>query len=373
MPVGCPNPARHSNKFLYLLVLTLLLVALLPVSGVASMGHNCSNCHTMHNSQEGAAVNADGPAGNLLVSGCVGCHSNTGSETIKTIGSSRVPVVYNTSEPASPLAGGNFYWVAQGHAYDAYGHNVVALSGQDSRFSYAPGGGGHAGQMSCSLQDKDGVTGNCHVAIPTCRGCHAPKHHSADKADPNQYALVTGGGYYRFLGEVNDSLAAGYQYHASTGFVQGGEDPDWEQNPSATAHNEYPGDSGGSGCIGCHGQMHGDQGPKSISQRGCGCHSGFFLLARSSGRWVRHPIDYPLPNSGEYANYTTYDPLAPICRPDIGSFASASSVVRPGTDLLMCLSCHRAHGSPYKSMLRWEYQSTDVGPTGTCRTCHTQK
>ncbi|HIC92409.1 MAG TPA: hypothetical protein EYP21_10200 [Syntrophaceae bacterium] len=53
-----------------------------------------------------------------------------------------------------------------------------------------------------------------------------------------------------------------------------------------------------------------------------------------------------------------------------------SQTVTPGTDQVMCLSCHRAHGSPYADMLRWNYSHMIAGDTtksGGCFTCHTQK
>jgi predicted CXXCH cytochrome family protein len=74
-----------------------------------------------------------------------------------------------------------------------------------------------------------------------------------------------------------------------------------------------------------------------------------------------------LPNSGEFASYTTFDPEVPVGRPDFTGWTGPSSTVTPGTDLANCLSCHRAHGSPYPKMLRWDM--TDR--TGACATCHT--
>jgi len=47
-----------------------------------------------------------------------------------------------------------------------------------------------------------------------------------------------------------------------------------------------------------------------------------------------------------------------------------------GTDLVMCLSCHKPHGSPYSDMLRWDYSEMIAGDdskSGGCFTCHTQK
>jgi predicted CXXCH cytochrome family protein len=85
-----------------------------------------------------------------------------------------------------------------------------------------------------------------------------------------------------------------------------------------------------------------------------------------------------LPASGEYTAYTTYDPEVPVARPDaavLSGYAGPSSQVTPGTDKVMCLSCHRAHGSPYKDMLRWDYGTMNVGSglTGGCFKCHSTK
>jgi len=55
---------------------------------------------------------------------------------------------------------------------------------------------------------------------------------------------------------------------------------------------------------------------------------------------------------------------------------TVSSVVTPGTDRVMCLSCHRAHGSPYLDMLRWDYNTmiaADSTKSGGCFICHTNK
>ncbi|MFC1513206.1 cytochrome c3 family protein [Thermodesulfobacteriota bacterium] len=46
--------------------------------------------------------------------------------------------------------------------------------------------------------------------------------------------------------------------------------------------------------------------------------------------------------------------------------------------VVMCLSCHRAHGSEYPDMLRWDYNTMIVndeqGATGTgCFVCHSSK
>ncbi len=105
------------------------------------------------------------------------------------------------------------------------------------------------------------------------------------------------------------------------------------------------------------------------------CHGDFHEVGTSAFR--RHPSDFTIKNEGEYANYTTYDITAPVARlgPDLATGPTAD--VNPGSDMVMCLSCHMAHASPYPDMLRWDYQeecragseSADCG----CFTCHSAK
>jgi predicted CXXCH cytochrome family protein len=313
----------------------------------------------MHNSQEGAAVNAGGPAGRLLVSGCVGCHSNTvNSQTIVD----GVPIVYNTSEPALPLAGGNFYWVGLGAAYDAYGHNVYGISNPDSRLSTAPAINGWA--AIC-------IDPTCHKSLALaagradfgykqgCEGCHYKVSHHVDT------------GWYRFVtGHSGQFLSAPV---GLGGYVVGYEDPNWEQNPTAATHNEYKGTTSQYAIPASYPQSNLET-YKSMTAYCVGCHGNFHTQTESGGVWLRHPSEVLIPGAGtEFESYTVYNPAVPVARIDAETRGAASGVVVPGTDVVMCLSCHRPHGSPYPHILRWEYTTgVEQGTTG-CRTCHTQK
>ena len=162
--------------------------------------------------------------------------------------------------------------------------------------------------------------------------------------------------------------------------VIGVEDPKWEQNPSATEHNVYKGtaenytsatvlnnNSIGEMCAGCHARFH----------HGDNVGDG---MRSASGAWIRHPSDVVLPSDPdrEYSGYTTYNPLAPVAKQTVDGTVSGDVV--PGEDLVTCISCHRAHGSPYPDMLRWDYQNdcnagvadSATDPCG-CFACHTTK
>ena len=362
------------------LVIWVALLGLLAFSSVvkAKVTGLCSNCHTMHYSQHGsvlAAWGSGGPYQYLLINDCIGCHSNSSGNATIVNGT---PMVLTSSAPAYPpdgsssstLAGGNFYWLVNGNGSydkDTLGHNVTDIPGVDkdgNNGNSAPGGTNCATCHDTNLLTPQTHSGRTYSG---CEFCHNVKHH----ADDSSTVVGETGGWFRFLNFCS--------YHPSTyqpdGFVgvKGIEASDWEQNPSSTGHNEYQGASGSDTshsisqyCAVCHGDFHDKPGESSDTG--------------GSSPWLRHPTDYAIPNSGEYAyafgasgGTGTYDPLVPISRPDMTSFTAVSSQVRIGTDQVQCLSCHRAHGSPYPYMLRWDYKSWPGSGTNGCAVCHTSK
>ena len=135
------------------IILSLFLLTI-PTHIFAKVSGGCVNCHTMHNSQNGNTVFADGPQLSLLNNTCIGCHSNP-SEVIYDSGGSITPIVYTTGgiEYDESLAGGNFYWVeALG---DQYGHN--AIDDTDSVLTMAPGLSDKTGAIGCA--------GSCHYKL----------------------------------------------------------------------------------------------------------------------------------------------------------------------------------------------------------------
>ncbi len=344
----------------------------------ASVTGICSNCHTMHNSQGGQPVYTGGPAPTLLVNSCVGCHSSDTTETKIDIGGGTiVPIVYNSLEPAKPLAGGNFYWVEDAGHGDRYGHNVYGISEPDVTLTTAPG------SIYCA--------NSCHTSLALaapgngCQGCHNYlKHHGTDPAsgDPENNES----GWYRFLSAPLDSEHLGN----GGGPVNGIESSDWEYEPSATNHNVYYKGTGsdlgdipesmGKFCGGCHAKFHSPGFETIYTDNGSGA---------SESPWLRHPADYAMPDAGEFANAAggiigmAYDPLVPVGKP-VPLGAPADAEVVKEFDTVMCLSCHRAHGSPYEHMLRWEGNNMRTGATGGtdahedvigtgCFKCHSAK
>ena len=95
--------------------------------------------------------------------------------------------------------------------------------------------------------------------------------------------------------------------------------------------------------------------------------------------WRRHPTDISLPNSTEYSVYGNYSLITPVGRATDGLLASSKSGVdESGTieDIVICLSCHRAHGSNQPDLLRFDYDDMQAGnsdKSGGCFNCHTTK
>ena len=331
----------------------------------------CSNCHTIHNSQGGETLEASGPYELLLKGDCVGCHTgdNDGGST---------PYVMSTTEPdfgigtEGGLAGGSFFWVAQtiGGYGDACGHNVMGIAGQDEAITVVEGAPG--GQAPCA--------GSCHMtlavaqtSIPTlgsgCQGCHLNVMHHTDEGTGTKY--VGASPWYRFL--------SGHQSGTGKGVV-GIEDSDWQFTKSMGDHNEYLGVSGPKTSKGGF-----DHSGNTTTAFCTGCHGNFHqqdLTDTGASPWLRHPSDSVIPNSGEYAfRLTPYNLNVPVAR-DAATMTtlgnSPGSSIAAGKDMVMCLSCHVAHGSPYPDMLRFDYSLMNAGAGGGssgrgCFTCHTTK
>ncbi len=306
----------------------------------------CSGCHTMHNSQAGdymAQTLTSGPWAfsddttpnpSLLLYSCVGCHTNL-STTTKT--EDNVPIVFNVADPVNPLAGGNFHYLIADGQGDASGHNVVGIIGADSNFSgYIPGSTTTYSGNQVTCAGEDGCHGDTTAGNDELAGIKTA-HHTND----------TGG-------ITGDPVGLSYRFLDG---ILGTEDDDWEQDNDNTSHNEYKGaaspgtDTISSLCAKCHGDFH------SSTEVG------------SSSPWLKHPTDRELKDSGEYADYTTYSMTAPVARPNLAALPETPDIVRPGTDVIMCLSCHRAHGSPYYKMTRWDNTADMSG----CVVCHTSK
>lgn len=354
----------------------------LPALATAKVSGQCADCHTMHNSQDGAPMASTGtfgeaivadadPNGSLLSYGCIGCHTGTNATGAGPFVLSATAPTYGTDT----LAGGNFYWVKTDASK---GHNVVGVGAATETLTSVPGAG------SATVPAIGALT--CAGTM----GCHG------DRTVSDEFGSV-GGGHHGSggtpLADITKTYTAGDATDMSDAFrmlggIQGVEDADWEFTADGTMgsadHNLYYGvartdeadvaaGSISSLCAQCHGDFH--NGANNISASTFG------------SPWVRHPTDFDMSGlaaTSEYSGYASYSLEAPVAS-DTMSVATVLTTIdhsggkgtATGNAIVTCISCHRAHGSPYADLLRWDYTGMDAHAgtaVGTgCFACHTTK
>ncbi len=346
-------------------IIVLFFLILSAVAKAKIVGIPCASCHTMHYSQNGTVLQewgSSGPYKALVINDCIGCHTgtNNGSNTTPYVFSSNAPNYGETGTEAgtNTLAGGNFYWVVNGSSWvtdaDRTGHNVEGLANVDQTLGTIPPGGidlGH--QLTCAGK----------------YGCHGDRNVEGDFE-----ALL---GAHHTDDSVIDGSTVGKSYRFLKGIV-GYEDSDWEYQPDASHHNQYKGVDRASEtdintstisylCAECHGDFH----------------NGDDVSFGSWGSpWLRHPTDYDMshtPSGSEYRQYPgqygstgQYSVIAPVASEDVSQPKSTVSFSKD--TIITCISCHRAHGTPYKYILRWNYYGWPVQTSiNGCNACHTAK
>jgi len=314
------------------------------------VGH-CDACHSMHNSADNpVGVGRDGPTGatpnNILTKGsdasstCLNCHKrNGGYGVLSTDGSNKT-------------SGGDFWWVANDYSYPGRGgsatdpgmnrgHNIIAadygLTVVDSDNLTAPGGTYASGLLGCtSCHDAHGQVeggtkeGSMPISVSGSYGAEDPTDGSIH-------------GNYRILGDS--------EYNAGN---RDADDYDFTVDaPVAHANgsNGYSVDYG-SGmsewCSNCHefvgAAMH--VAGSSALLNGFATNYNSYI---ATGDWV----------AGGGNSATSNDGIVPFERgEDDGSLLDETSTVGPDSGSnVMCLTCHRAHGSAYSNAGRWDFEA----------------
>ena len=314
-----------------------LTLAAAPVR--AAVTGPCVDCHTMHNSQDGAAMgSASDPEGHLTKDGCIGCHTSGGVGGAPVIDGS-----YNVDS----CAGGTFN--ESDLAGDAGVHNVdIVLStlGEDNTFTDAIPG--LTGGMNSGLGSSDPNDLTC----AGLNGCHG------DATGADNDAGIAGfhhGGKegYRYL-QVASTQAA----------ILGSGADDWEATISSSATGE-----------GGEHNIYSSSTTAGINVLCANCHANFHSTSNTQdsggNNWIRHPTDNDIP--------ATWTPTVNY-RENPFAFADISSLDPAGTydatsAQVACISCHRAHGTPYDDILRWDYSAQEAGSglTKGCLGCHNKQ
>ena len=309
----------------------------------------CDACHSMHNPKDTGAMG--GGKAMLLASDpssvCLNCHAGPG-------GGNSASVFSTDGSALSP--GGDFYWLTKTFTWtggsspgDSHGHNIIAQDfnlNQDSRLTQSPGGNYQSSLLGCtSCHDPHGqVQGGTRQGSPPV---------SVSGSYGELPAAGTIEGNYRLLGDSRyggGSAGAGAQFAYDAPIAR--HDINNRFGESDASHVDY-----GVG----------------MSEWCANCHQGILQNEHLVGTGgFEHPANEML-EAGMVANYNSY-----ISTGDLSGVVSTAYLQfvpfergtsnsqlldptsREGTNAnsrVMCLTCHRAHASAFKSMGRWDLEA----------------
>ncbi|WP_456438267.1 hypothetical protein [Desulfurobacterium sp.] len=378
--------------------LLIVVVTLVCGSAAFAVSGPCYKCHTMHNSQNGTVVNSNGTYPYLLNKSCIACHTGINDGTNKTpYIFSQTPPIYNatgTEPDTNTLAGGNFYWMVYGTsvpntAADECGHNVAELGNPDDILSTPPGFDGTFANAAGEIVGNGTWPAGQQVTCAGLYGCHG-HHRPGDDDYKGIYGAHHGNKGNDGVTPLTNATTVGNSYRFLLG-IYGIESANYEYHPTATNHNQYYGQVRDSTtpltastadkhtisylCAECHGYYHSGSGQISSSDYGV-------------SPWLRHPTDFDMTDASgseyQYYNGATnstaapYSVIAPVASDDLTKGVLSVVDVKPGdppgTAIVTCISCHRAHGTPYADILRWDFRNwPSNGKLNGCTICHTQK
>jgi hypothetical protein len=307
------------------LLLGAIVMAPTTAEAVGLMKGVCVNCHTMHSSQGGVT---NTPLAQLLAyNGCVGCHAIAGADndtgTGKPTAAPNAPQVDAPALLADMLSGGYFSAVS---ADGDNNHTVgAATGGAATALANAPGSG------TTFAAGANGVDFDC----TDCHGEAQGGHHSYTAAGSFKAGTASTNSYRMLRADKNnDGTSDGVR-------VTSGSVPSavWGVN-DGYANTMYLAVDMNAFCADCHTDFH------------------TLANTQSGGEWIRHPTDV---NSMTYGVGFTSDATVPVGETD---------------NHVMCISCHRAHGSDDADLLRFSYSDNVAGAGGAsigCESCHGAK
>ena len=365
---------------LLILAAAAVVMAVTPALAFHDAGvAHCNGCHTMHNSQDGIAMNSDtagtGPGTapgtgypHLLLFAnatdtCLGCHAGDGGGY--HIWSSDVTAPDATQ---ANRGAGDFVFLEEPNINDGHsgatniilgesaGHSVIsAMKGTavDSKLATSPGGNYSALDMACT-------------------SCHDPHGNDAFRLlyKAGQQAPALNGSSVTFT----DTMVA-------DGFALFG------PPNGATNHNAYQ-DGYSAWCGACHGEFHAKWNAQLIHPTGQTLQSRqiqVYNKYRGTTDCVTNP-----PNGGPCGSGTSVDAYLLQVPFQDAAMTKASTAGPTATSEVACVSCHRAHATSAPDAGRWDFSVTlldedgiesgsyaipnpyDANQRSLCNKCHSQ-
>ena len=364
--------------------LVIMAAALLTIglSGMAYAFHSggvaeCEGCHSMHSPKTGAQFLL---VGSDQSSACLSCHEHAGDTGPSSyhVGTPLADVPTGVP-PKQRTPGGDFGWLRKTYTFGTgtadredgatHGHNIIALDNGytvDPDNAIAPGGGSFpSNQLACSsCHDPHGQYRRLSTGVIAKTG--AP--------------IKASGSYNGTANEPTATEAVGvYRLLAGAGYTKGG--VTFNGVPAAKAPSTYNQSEVTNQVRVAYG-VSTSSGHETWGQWCATCHPN--MLVATAGNHT-HPVDQNLGSTtaGLYNSYkksgdmtgtsaTSFLSLVPFATNSsdytaLAALASntttAASTVGPdSSSQVTCFSCHRAHASGFRDMLRFDngYEFTVV-------------
>jgi hypothetical protein len=309
---------------------TLILAALaVVVVGAPALAFHdegvahCDGCHTMHNSQDGQLVDPDSPDGNPFLlrdatpsDTCLGCHA-TGLGAVFAV---------DVLNPSPMKGAGNFIFLLEDNLNDGHAGATNPISGDAAGHNLdAPG---YSLAPDATLAMSPG--GNFPASILGCSSCHDP-HGNAN------FRLLYGAGRIYPGGVFTDPapVAEGISIFFGS-----------EANDNHTAYQSGMSEW----CGNCHGLFHDSQVNRHPSGQSIGA------TIATTYNLYNGTVDQ---NGGALA--TAYLAEVPFEDP---ANTTSSTAGPSSTSQVVCVTCHRAHGSSATDSGRWDFRVTFLHEDG---------
>jgi len=358
------------------LSLVIMAAALLTIglSGMAYAFHSggvadCGGCHSMHSPKTGGSALL---IGTDYSSTCLSCHANAGAGSYHIM---TYPLPAAGAAPINYSPGGDFAWLAKTYSYtpragatpvvengQTHGHNVIAADfglTVDSDFATAPGGTFPSAQLGCnSCHDPHGkyrrIGGDTTYTIATtgapiiASGSYATSKVPTATQAVGSYRLLAGQNYTQNAGTLPISYPGAPIASAPSTYSQS-EATQQVRVAYGTAATGSGKTTWGLWCATCHPGMHStgnyvhpvDQGLSSTIVNNYGAYVSSGVMTGTPATSYLSLVPF-MENNSDYATLKTH-----------ASNTNASLGGPGSSDQVSCLSCHRAHASGFKDMLRW--------------------